>query len=123
MKKIILLITVFLFVCSAHPAMAQDENAPHFFNTLNDVPLMNGLEELVDQAVIFDKAEGRIAESSAVTDEISISEIQEFYDNTLPQLGWQKTESGVYVRRDEMLQMNVDEESDYNVVRFMVSPQ
>lgn len=108
---------------SVFQALAEDGAAPRFFTTLNDVPLMDGLEELIDQAVVFDMAEGRIVESSAVTDDFGIRAIRDFYNATLPQLGWQKVSEGAFVRSGEVLEMRVQEEEGYNTVHFMISPR
>lgn len=121
-----LLFTVAAF-CFVLPALSfaqdSDREAPRFFSTLNDVPLMEGLEELIDQSVVFDKAEGRIVESAAAGDDVAAEKIRDFYDRTLPQLGWVKKENGRYVRQDEILEISIDKESGYNVIHVMVSPR
>lgn len=104
-------------------AQGGGHDSPRFFSTLNDVPLMDGLEELLDQSVVFDKADGRIVESMAVGDDVAAEKIRSFYENTLPQLGWVKKGDGRYVRQDEVLQITIDKETGYNVVHVMVSPQ
>lgn len=110
-----------LVLMMAWPAMAQEQ--PRFFQTLNDVPLMPGLYELADEALVFDKLEGRIAQSSAAGSGMKVDEIEAFYSQALPQLGWTKTADDYYVRADETLQFNVSEEQGYNVVRFSIAPQ
>jgi hypothetical protein len=39
--------------------------ADAFFQSVNDIPLMPGLNEITDQEMVFDKPEGRIAEAAA----------------------------------------------------------
>lgn len=118
MKHLILTALVLMVTV---PALAQE--GPRFFQTLNDVPLMPGLYELTEEALVFDKLEGRIAQSSAAGSGMEAQEIEAFYTQTLPQLGWTKTADDHYVRADETLQFDVSEEQGYNVVRFSIAPQ
>jgi hypothetical protein len=112
---------VVMSVGFAPSAKAQDE-AFSFFQTINDVPVMPGLLELDEDAVIFDKAEGRIAKGSAVGKYVEIEDIHRFYAQTLPQLGWQQKNPGYYVRDDEYLKMSLKKNQSFNFVHFSVGP-
>lgn len=117
--------SAFLILAPA-PLLAQaqdDAGAPQFFRSLNDVPLMPGLYEMADEAVMFDKPEGRIAESAAYSQSLDRDAIRDFYRNTLPQLGWRHIGRDAFVRQDERLRMRVETEDDYRIVHFMVEPR
>lgn len=93
-----------------------------FFSELSDIPLMPGLYELTEKTVIFDKPEGRIVESSAVSETENTINIKEFYDSSLPQLGWIR-QGDSYVRGDEILNLAVGAESGVSVLKITVSPR
>ena len=99
-----------------------------FFSALNDIPLMPGLYELTEETVVFDKPEGRIIESSAVSETQNVNKIKGFYAETLPQLGWQvkngKVIPGVqsYIRDGETLTLKTETRHHLNIVRFSLSP-
>ncbi|MFK7839782.1 MAG: hypothetical protein AB8B83_05570 [Bdellovibrionales bacterium] len=81
-----------------------DVRAQSFFSTLPDIPLMDGLEEINDQAFVFDKPQGRILVGMASIDsKISDSQAEHYYARVLPQFGWQKMGDKLYARQNEML--------------------
>ena len=57
---------------------------------VEDLPLMPGLTEKIEDRVIFDTPEGRILEAITwgAVGTVSASAVKTFYRNTLPQLGW-----------------------------------
>ncbi len=102
---------------------AGEEGNPQFFNTLQDVPLMPGLVEMLDESVMFDKPGGRIAESAAASRALAVQEIEGFYRDTLPQLGWSPVGGNVYVRGGEKLRIALEEQNGYSVLYVSVAPQ
>lgn len=121
------LLSLMLCVAFGPSVFAQGANrveqGQQFFQTLNDVPLMPGLYEMLDESVVFDKPGGRIVESAAASEALARTEIHSFYEKTLPQLGWAKVADDTFVRQGESLTLNVEGQGDYNVVRFMVAPR
>lgn len=97
-----------------------------FFSALNDVPLMPGLYELTAETVVFDQPEGRIVESSAVSETEKAPEIRAFYGSVLPQLGWnlQKgtEQADSYLRQGEKLTLSLEVRDQLNIVHFSLSP-
>ncbi|MGZ9107243.1 MAG: hypothetical protein ACXW4B_00275 [Micavibrio sp.] len=97
-----------------------------FFSALNDIPLMPGLYELTEETVVFDKPEGRIVESSAVSETEKAPEIRAFYGSVLPELGWnaQSGAEGVdsYLRQGEKLSLTLEARGQLNIVHFSLSP-
>lgn len=80
-----------------------------FFSGIQDMPLMPGLTELADQGVAFDKPGGRIVESVAYIDGPSAAEIEGFYGDTLPQLGWRRIDARHFVRGGERLALSFED--------------
>jgi len=72
-----------LFITPLNVALADD-----FADLMGDVPLMPNLVEDLDQRLVFDKAGGRIVETMT-HGTISQKEVQDFYEQTLPEIGWQ----------------------------------
>ena len=99
-------------------ARAQD----NFFEALYDVPVMRGLEELKDQAMLFDKPDGRIASVVAVSERLSPEAVGSFYAQVLPELGWQKTSPGQYVRGKDALTLSVTSRGGVTIAHFSLSP-
>ncbi len=94
-----------------------------FFTSIPEMPLMEGLHELPDQTVSFDKPEGRITESVALIETGTQTEITHFYTQALPQFGWQSVGASSYVREGEILEIKFENFEDQFYVRFLISPQ
>lgn len=127
MKKLIL--TLSLILCgatltflSAHADKTQNSPMPQFFSVLSDVPVMSGLVEMQDDAVVFDKPEGRIVEAYANMDGVTKEDVGIFYRATLPQFGWGLVEGNTYFRNGEYLELSFDEERGNKTVKFMIRP-
>lgn len=97
-----------------------------FFSELNDIPVMPGLYELADEAVVFDKPEGRIVQAAAVAENLQASEIINFYLDILPRLGWVRQHGGPgaasFTRQGERLVIALDLRAGLNIVYFNLSP-
>lgn len=104
------------------PAKAENLHAPVFFEALYDVPVMPGLEEVKDQAMLFDKPDGRIASVVAASKTVNGTDIMRFYDEALPQLGWKKTSKNQYVRGSDRLVMDLTKTPPLTLVHFTLSP-
>lgn len=108
-----IIFAILLFVCVLPFSLSQANegmHAPRFFEAIPDVPLMNGMQEMHDYIFVFDKPEGRIIETLARTDGISVVNIREYYAQTLPQLGWRSTNHDEFIREEEKLSMQYEED-------------
>ena len=103
----------------AAPAMAEKAR---FFEALYDVPVMPGLEELPDQAMLFDKPDGRIASVVAASRTLDEGAVTRFYDETLVQMGWKKEAQNQYVRGADRLSMDVVKRPPLTLVHFTLEP-
>jgi hypothetical protein len=96
--------------------------AEGFLGIMEDLPLMPGLTEATDAAVVFDTAVGRIAETQA-SGGVKTAEVADFYAATLPQLGWILQGDGRYRRGGDVLRLYLTPTPDGGTaVRFAVSP-
>ncbi len=118
-----------LVFCAGFAAYAQGDfqseqiQQPAFLSALTDIPLMNGLEELSEEAFVFDKPGGRIVDATAVGKAVSPATIELFYNQTLPHLGWERIAPNSFVRQGESLDIEVFEREKYGVIRFSVKPR
>src|SRR3546814_12182436 len=87
-----------------------------------DLPLMPGLKELPHGGLVFDKPGGRIVEAFA-RGAIAPQSVIAFYDDTLPQLGWQREAAGAYLREGERLELHLGEDAEGTTVHFRLFPQ
>ncbi len=100
----------------AGAAAAQD-----FFASVDDLPLMAGLAEIPEAALMYDKPGGRIAEVMA-RGPVSRDAVKRFYAQSLPQLGWQVTNEG-FERDGEMLTITYQTDQSDTVVRLRLNPK
>lgn len=103
----------------AHPAQAGKEQ---YFEALYDVPVMPGLEELPDQALLFDKPDGRIASVVAASKTLKEADIRRFYEDTLSQMGWKKNKPNQYLRGSDQLSLEVVRRPPVTIVHFTLEP-
>ncbi|MBI1300603.1 MAG: hypothetical protein GC137_02995 [Alphaproteobacteria bacterium] len=107
-----------LFVVMSFPVWAQ---TPQFFSSLPDVPIMQGLEEIEAETLSFDKPEGRIIQTKALTD-LQPEKIIHFYKQTLPQFGWTAVSETDFFRKDEYLVFDFSETQEEGIVKITIKP-
>lgn len=116
---------VLVFLGTSQPR-AQDGGGVAFVSGIEDLPLMAGLVEAPDDALVFDSPVGRIVEAYASGD-VTVGAVLDFYGAALPQLGWRSLERGRFRREDEILrlefpQADSGERKTDLVVRFALRP-
>ena len=114
-------LTIVLALLCLASQSAQAEKG-RFFEALYDVPVMPGLEELPDQAMLFDKPDGRIASVVAASKTVGEADIRRFYEETLSQMGWKKSTQNQYVRGADRLSLEVVRRAPITVVHFTLEP-
>lgn len=99
------------------------------------IPLMAGLNENADGALLFDSPEGRIINAEA-NGKVNSQEAYQYYKVVLPSLGWQvehDRETGMIcdgnsifclmaVREDESLSLNIEEANGTSKITYSLSP-
>ncbi len=96
--------------------------AEDFLSVAADLPLMPGLSEVRDVGVIFDKPGGRIVEAYAVGP-VGSAGVEQFYGETLPQLGWRRIGRLRYEREGERLEIGLGGQDGSLTVRFDITPR
>lgn len=114
-----------LMICLPYAASAADQAASAFFRAAEDLPLMPGMTEAAGDAVVFDQPGGRVVQVIAYAATGGGAAVADFYDRTLPQLGWRKdAQGGGYVRERERLTIEYGAVTGGPLpVRFTIKPQ
>jgi len=96
--------------------------AGEFVPGIEDLPLMGELHAIEGSGFAFDTAAGRLVEAYA-SGSVSQDEVDAFYNETLPQLGWEADGDRLWRREGETLTIEFVEGTDPVTVRFQLSPQ
>lgn len=84
-------IMVMAFVVAVAAMLAGPVRAENFLSAADDIPLIDGLREVPDGVLVFDKPQGRIVQLTALRDSrLAVADIRDFYRRSLPNLGWTK---------------------------------
>lgn len=107
------------------PAGASEST--RFVTGLGDVPVMPGLAPAEEEPLVFDKPDGRIAQS-VMAGRVDRKAVLAFYNQTMPQLGWKRTSDTNYVREGEELRLEFVKTGrpvppGQTTVRFTLSPR
>ena len=95
--------------------------AERFFSAIGDLPVMEGLVEVADARMVFDKPEGRIVQVAA-SGTVSRTDVLRFYTGVLPRLGWTRAEDGTFRREGERLSLQIEAGDGTLMVHFSLSP-
>ena len=96
--------------------------ASEFVPGIEDLPLMAELHAIEGSGFAFDTAAGRLVEAYAGGN-VAPADVDAFYSETLPQLGWQPDGERLWRREGETLTIEFVEGTDPVTIRFQLSPQ
>jgi hypothetical protein len=102
MLRWILLVAILV----ATPLAPRVADATEYLAGASDLPLAAGLQEQPDKGAVFDTPLGRIVTAYAAGN-AKPQDVLDFYDDTLPQLGWERDKPGTYHRKLETLKIDV----------------
>jgi hypothetical protein len=106
----------------AAPALALAQPPDGYVADVADLPLMDGLEEVSEAGMAFDKPAGRIVEAYA-HGAVETAAVRRFYRRTLPQLGWQRLGPDRFAREDEELEIDYLGADGDLTVRYTLQPR
>ena len=95
--------SLFIILCLFVATGVSAEEPQTYISVLPTVPVMDGATEITDSAVLFDKPGGRIAQTILYTESSDQSALLNFYEQTLPQLGWTPSGKNTFTREEERL--------------------
>lgn len=95
-----------------------------FLSAAGDIPLIDGLVEVPEGVLVFDKPQGRIVQLTTLRDGgLAAADIMDFYRTSLPNLGWAavaETENLLtFASQTEILRLTITAD----LVIFDVTPQ
>lgn len=93
-----------------------------FLSVLPDVPLATGLTEIEDSAVSFDTPDGRYIEVQA-QGRAEEAVLLNFYQVTLPQMGWSRISAKNFRRNGENLVLQTAKRNAISIVKFTLRPE
>jgi hypothetical protein len=117
-KTTIALLFLACLLAVVQPAWSADR----FVAGLGELPLMPGLREGIERRLIYEKADGRIVNTVA-RGAPNIQQIEAFYNETLPQLGWRKGSALEFVREQEILSLTIIRLSSTSEVQYKIAPE
>ncbi|MBK8160154.1 MAG: hypothetical protein IPK59_15765 [Rhodospirillaceae bacterium] len=100
------LLATLLFVLLAFSGVSSPARATEYLSGISDLPLPDGLVEAKDKSTVFDSAVGKVVTAYA-SGPGTADAVHDFYEATLPQLGWTETDEGNWRRENETLKIDV----------------
>ena len=102
----------------------QPTKPQQFVNQNTDLPLMEGLSQIDEDSVGFDGETGSIV-SVSYESKIVFSEVQKFYLETLPQMGWKlssnENDKLIFNREKDKVEIEFYDDDSKNIVKFFIS--
>ncbi len=102
--------------------IVEKSGSAQFLSALPDIPLMEGFEEMEGDLTLFDKPDGRIAQSYALGPDVSSQVVNDYYKTVLPRFGWSFEAPGAFVRNAEKLTIETARAGGRGVIRYTLSP-
>ena len=93
-----------------------------FVSGIPDLPLIPGLHVVDEATIVFEKPSGRLVRALAKGDRTEEA-FWQFYEETLPQLGWRTVTRGRFVRDKENLHIDVENNESQLIARFAIAPE
>jgi len=110
-----------LFILLAMPFTLPAKAADSFVSGFSDLPLMPGLAQELDDSTNFETLDGDIAMAEA-GGAVSATAFQQWYQDTLPAMGWQAAAPLIYRRDGQELRLEIMTSRPLRV-RFFLQPQ
>ena len=92
-----------------------------FLGNTSDIPVMNGLQINATEQMDFDTPTGQLLILEGTSQKKQGSEILKFYQNTLPQLGWEEKSEGIFERQNDSLHITILKNKIPSKIRFDIS--
>lgn len=105
MRRFLAAIALSIWTLSTLASVAP-AHATEYLSGISDLPLPEGLIEAKDKSTVFDSAVGKVVTAYA-TGPGTADSVHDFYNATLPQLGWKETDEGNWRRENETLKIDV----------------
>jgi hypothetical protein len=124
MKKLLIITLLILAGCgeSLNHNWGDLIIAQKYVPGIEDLPVYSGFKQIGKNNVIYDSESGRIIDISYSGNDITVNDVQNYYSETLPQLGWSKNKSSEYIRDGECLKVSIKEDNGVVFLKFTIKP-
>ena len=92
--------------------------ASAFIEGTEDLPQMDELLQIDDLSMSFDAPEGRILSFYQQSETLTQKQVEDFYRQTLPALGWTEVKKNTYERDMEQLNLTFEQNQNLLVVHI-----
>ena len=96
-------------------------NSETFLAQTTDIPLMPGVIISPVEQMDFDTPAGQVIVLEGISKQKTASEIVSFYENVLPQMGWETSKYGEFSRQDDAFNIVILKNEKPSKVRFDIS--
>ncbi len=120
MKKLIALCSLLSIICVANAR--ADEWLPNF----EDIPKMEKTYVVEDDGFVYSQPDGKIAQTTVASEEVTRRQFQRFYRDALDELGWKnitdERKMQIFTRDGNILRIEIVETDPLNA-RFTLAPK
>jgi len=121
MKKFTYLLS--LVSCLFIGAAVADEWLPNF----EDIPMMEKTYVVEDDSFVYSQPDGKIAQTTVASDELSRRQFQRFYRDALDELGWKnikdKSDLQIFTRDTQELKIEITKTEKPLTAKFTLAPK
>ena len=93
-----------------------------FVNGIEELPVIKNMQNMPESLIYFDTNKGRFVQSKIVGNQ-SISQIKDFYENILPNLGWEKIDKNKFSRKSELMEIRYYKYNKDSIAEFNIKPK
>jgi len=119
-KFSILFLSFYLFLCAG--SARADEWLPNF----EDIPKMEKTYIVEDDGFVYSQPDGKIAQTTIASDEVTRRQFQRFYRDALDELGWKRIKDDsnlqIFTRGKEELKIQIMTTEPLSA-KFTVAPK
>ena len=117
------ILNALIFFCSIlyYAGIDSKSNKTNFVDGIEDLPLHHKMTVNKNSLVMFDTNQGNFVEVE-IKGKSSIGNISKFYNEILPNLGWNFHKSNIYRRGNEVLELAFSIENNLLHVVFSIYP-
>jgi hypothetical protein len=120
MRKLFTLFSLLFIFCTGFAR--ADEWLPNF----EDIPKMEKTYVVEDDGFVYSQPDGKIAQTTVASDEVSRRQFQRFYRDALDELGWKsitdERKIQIFTRDGSILRIEIVETDPLNA-RFTLAPK
>lgn len=108
-----------LYILFSFQIQSREES---FVNGIEELPIITNMENMPESLIFFDTNKGRFVQSKIIGDQ-GIGKIKDFYDNILPNLGWEKIDKNKFSRKSELMEIRYYKNNKNSVAEFNIKPK